>query len=123
MNYSVWISLTKGIVLMKKLLYVLIGCVFWTNSQAAGLWTSYSEISRFQVSGYGITFWTGYSNPALSTCASGTRWEIRKTASNYDHLASALMAAYLSNNIINMYIPSTTPSCAPDVTAITVKKP
>jgi hypothetical protein len=108
---------------MKKLLYVLIGCVFWANSQAATLWTGFSAVSYVQVNEWGMHFWTGYSNSAVSTCSSGNRWQIKKTHVNYDQVSNVVTAAFLSNNEIRMYLPSTTPRCAPYVTGIMVKKP
>lgn len=101
-----------------KLLFISVGlCIsFYTCVAIADPWSETTKVKTLYPYSGGMIFMSEYSNPEISSCDGGSRFQIAKTHPNYETLVSAMVAAFMANKRVWFNIDSgQSRTCAPTI--------
>lgn len=93
-------------------IFLVLAGAFAVQANADEVWSGWTRITFLYPQSTGMNFNTAYANTSLSSCDSGTRWDISSAYPNYNTLVATLIAAFASGKEINMNITVNPPACA-----------
>jgi len=86
----------------------LIICSFMAEATITSTWTKVTQL--YPTSG-GLLFNTAYKNTEVSSCEGGSRFFLNPANADYQVQASALIAAFMSNKEVLLYISELPVAC------------
>ncbi|MCS4306781.1 hypothetical protein M2404_001106 [Rheinheimera pacifica] len=92
-----------------KILFFL--SLFSAAVECDPIWSDYTEITNLYPTDYGLAFNTLYKNLELSSCDGGTRFILNKDSAEYNTQVSVLIAAFMAQKRVNLYIEDLPAKC------------